>query len=104
VHVRYERPPVLELLQTFRRIAWLEGISFLLLLGIAMPLKYWAGMPAAVRVVGSLHGLLFIAYGVSALLLLTRGHWSFGRASLAMLASVVPFGTFLFDAWLQRES
>lgn len=92
-----------DLLQTFRRIAWLEGVSFLLLLGVAMPLKYWAGMPLVVRVVGLAHGLLFIAYAVLAALLFIRGQWSFGRTSGAMLASVLPFGTFVFDAKLRRE-
>ena len=92
-----------DLLQTFRRIAWLEGVSFLLLLGIAMPLKYLAGMPMAVRVVGLAHGVLFIAYALLTALLFIRGQWTMGRASGAMLASVLPFGTFVFDARLRRE-
>ena len=50
------------MLKTFRIIAYLEGISFLLLLGVAMPLKYHWGMPLAVRIMGSLHGFLFVAY------------------------------------------
>jgi integral membrane protein len=90
-------------LQSFRRIAWLEGVSFLLLLGVAMPLKYWAGMPLAVRVVGSLHGLLFVAYVTSAALLFFRSQWSFARAALALAASVVPFGTFVFDRSVRDE-
>ena len=48
-------------LHSFRVIAVLEGVSFLVLLGIAMPLKYYAALPSAVRVGGSLHGLLFVA-------------------------------------------
>jgi len=94
---------VITLLRSFRRIAWLEGVSFLLLLGVAMPLKYWAGMPLAVRVVGSIHGLLFVAYVVSAALLFFRSQWSFARAALALTASVVPFGTFAFDRSVREE-
>jgi integral membrane protein len=50
------------LLKRFRLVATLEGISFLVLLFVAMPLKYFAGMPKAVSVVGMAHGLLFVAY------------------------------------------
>jgi integral membrane protein len=90
-------------LSSFRKIAWLEGVSFLVLLAIAMPLKYWAGMPAAVRIVGSVHGLLFIAYAVCAGLLVMRRQWSVARGAVAMVASVVPFGTFVFDRSLRDE-
>ena len=90
-------------LKSFRRIAWLEGVSFLVLLGVAMPLKYWAGMPLAVRVVGPIHGLLFIAYVISATHLSLRSQWSFARAALALTASVVPFGTFAFDRSVRDE-
>lgn len=75
----------------------------MLLLGIAMPLKYLADMPAAVRVVGSLHGALFVAYGVCAALLLFRGQWSFARAAIAMGVSLVPFATFVFDRSVKTE-
>ena len=91
-------------LTLFRRVAWLEGTSFLVLLGVAMPLKYLAGMSAAVRVVGLVHGLLFIAYALLTAYLLFRGPWTFKRATVAMLASLLPFGTFVFDRSLQREA
>lgn len=80
-----------------------EGISFLVLLGIAMPLKYFAGLPQAVKIVGWMHGLLFILY----LIALTNAafvyRWSIWRALVAFVASLVPFGTFVLDARLRRE-
>ncbi len=94
---------VIKLLQSFRWVALLEGTSYVLLLGVAMPLKYWADLPGAVRVVGSLHGALFVAYGVCAGLLLLRGTWSFSRFSAAMLVSLVPLATFVFDRSIRRE-
>lgn len=94
---------VRKLLRSFRFVALLEGTSYVLLLGVAMPLKYWADLPAAVRVVGSLHGALFIAYGVCASMLLLRGHWSIKRAAVAMGVSVVPLATFVFDRSIRRE-
>lgn len=96
-------PAVLRLLQSFRLVALLEGTSYVLLLGVAMPLKYWADLPAAVRIVGSLHGALFIAYGVCAGLLLLRGQWSFWRTAAAMGISLVPLATFVFDRSIRRE-
>jgi integral membrane protein len=91
------------LLGRFRWIALLEGVSYLLLLFIAMPLKYFADMPLAVRVTGMAHGVLFIAYGGLVALLLARGTFSFMRASWAMLMSLVPFGTFVLDRQLARD-
>jgi integral membrane protein len=94
---------VVKLLRSFRLIALLEGASYVLLLGIAMPLKYWADLPEAVRIVGSLHGALFVAYGASAGLLLLRRQWSFARFAAAMGVSVVPLATFVFDRSIRRE-
>ena len=94
---------VLALLQSFRLIALLEGASYVLLLGVAMPLKYWADMPIAVRIVGSLHGALFVAYAVCVALLFFRGHWSFNRSALAMLVSIIPFATFVWDRSIREE-
>jgi integral membrane protein len=75
----------------------IEGISFLLLLFIAMPLKYWAGMPEMVRFIGMAHGILFVWYALSLLLVLRIRKITFKQAALAMLASVIPFGTFYTD-------
>jgi integral membrane protein len=95
------------LLQTslgrLRIVAFLEGMSFLILLGIAMPLKYLADMPAAVRVVGMAHGVLFVAYVIVLYLVWDEHRWPFWKAFLAFLASLIPFGTFYADKkWFRK--
>ncbi|TVY01875.1 DUF3817 domain-containing protein [Paenibacillus cremeus] len=80
-----------------RFVGFLEGLSFLILLGIAMPLKYIAGIPQAVFVVGMLHGALFSLY------LIAIGHaWykrklTFGSSLLAFICAFLPFGPFVLD-------
>lgn len=91
------------LVARFRTVAFVEGLSYLALLFIAMPLKYFADLPIAVRVAGMAHGLLFVAYCVLVALLFARGTFSFLRAAWAMLMSVVPFGTFVLDRQLARD-
>ncbi|WP_088104512.1 DUF3817 domain-containing protein [Halalkalibacter urbisdiaboli] len=91
------------LIRQFRMIGYLEGISFLLLLGIAMPLKYMFDMPMAVSVIGMLHGVLFVLYVAFVVLLMFKLRWSLSKGFLAVIASVLPFGPFVFDAKLLRE-
>lgn len=86
-----------------RFVGILEGISFLLLLGIAMPLKYKFGMPEAVKFVGWAHGGLFIAYALLILLALIDGSLRFSRSVLAFVAALVPLGPFLIDGKLARD-
>jgi integral membrane protein len=83
--------------QRFKWTAYSEGISFLVLLAIAMPLKYLLGWPLAVRVVGSLHGVLFILYTLLVFDGIGSGRFNARTAGLAMLASLLPFGPFLFE-------
>lgn len=86
-----------------RLVGFLEGVSYLVLLGIAMPLKYWAGMPLAVRIVGSAHGGLFILFFAAvADVYFRRSPPIPGLWPRAAIASIVPFGTFVFDAWLKK--
>ncbi len=87
----------------FRVIGIIEGISYLILLGIAMPLKYLAGIPEVVKVVGWAHGVLFVLYCLALLHVWIARRWSFGRAVLAFIVSLLPFGTFIFDKSLRRE-
>lgn len=89
-------------LQALRRLSIVEGISTLVLFGIAMPLKYFAGMPLAVRIVGSLHGALFVALVVMLLLAIRKVPISFGLAAAGIAAAVVPGGPFLLDRHLAR--
>ncbi|TAE54682.1 MAG: DUF3817 domain-containing protein [Bacteroidetes bacterium] len=86
-----------------RIIGFLEGISYLVLLCIAMPLKYMMGMPLAVQITGSFHGLLFVLYGIWVLRVTVLHKWSFGKMLLAGIASLVPFGTFWADWKLFRS-
>lgn len=90
------------LLRWFKAIALAEGVSFLLLLGVAMPLKYMAGMPVFVHWTGAAHGALFIAYVAMASLLFTHLEWPLRRAPAVFLAAVLPFGTFVLERkWLR---
>ena len=72
-----------------------------MLLFIAMPLKYFWAMPQAVRIVGMAHGVLFVIFCVSLLQVWVVAKWPMGRAALAFLASIVPFGPWLIDRRLR---
>lgn len=82
---------------TFRLVGVLEGLSFLILLGIAMPMKYLMGQPEAVRLVGMAHGVLFLGYVALAGVLGSEKGWPARQMAMAVVAAVVPFGTFVFD-------
>ncbi len=86
-----------------RVVGMLEGISFLLLLGVAMPLKYFAGQPEAVRMVGMAHGFLFLLYVAATAHAALVHRWTWGRAALIGAASLLPFGPFYVDAKFLRE-
>jgi integral membrane protein len=87
-------------LKSLRLIGFVEGISFIVLLVIAMPLKYLFDMPLAVSIVGALHGALFVLYIAAIIYVMITVKWSLLKAFLAALASVIPFGPFLFDGRL----
>lgn len=89
--------------QRFRRIAQWEGYSYIALLGIAMPLKYFAELPKAVTIVGSIHGFLFVAMGILALDVKQEAKHSFTWVLTAFLASIIPFGTFYWDKKWKAE-
>ena len=89
------------IISALRIVGLLEGISFLVLLFIAMPLKYLADMPLPVSIVGGAHGFLFVGYVTLAMLATVVFRWPVGRLLLALLASVIPTGTFWFDRRLQ---
>lgn len=81
----------------FRTIAILEGISYLLLFAVGMPLKYWGEIPEPNMYIGYAHGFLFIAYVVLALVLKVEGLWGYKKFFLVIIASLLPFGTFYLD-------
>lgn len=80
-----------------RVVSIAEGISYLILLFIAVPLKRLGGHPEAVQLIGPIHGLLFIYYVFTVIQAKTEYGWPFGKTMLAMLASVIPGGTFYAD-------
>lgn len=89
--------PVSNPVTFLRRIGFLEAISFLLLLGVAMPLKHLAGMPMAVKIAGWVHGLLFIAFCIALLRVVALAHWPLLRAAKFFVAALLPFGPFIVD-------
>ena len=86
-----------------RIIAFLEGVSYLILLGIAMPLKYLVGLPQVVRVVGMAHGVLFVLFVLLLIQVAIEKSWSFKKSALSFVSSLVPFGTFYADSrWFRN--
>lgn len=75
----------------------LEAFSFLALLMIAMPFKYYGGNPMLVRIIGPIHGILFLAYVGLAIMLSGRDEWPTKKLMFAILSSVIPLGTFWFE-------
>ncbi|UQD53258.1 hypothetical protein C0971_15390 [Bacillus methanolicus] len=86
-----------------RRVGIFEGISYLVLLFIAMPLKYFAGLPVFVLIFGMIHGILFILFVLLLFLVWQRHRWPLIRVLGAFIASLLPFGTFVLDARLRKE-
>ena len=90
-------------IRTFRMTALAEGLSFLTLLFVAMPMKYFMGMPEVVRVVGSIHGVLFLLYVGLLATLHVRQRWPIMFSLYAFVASIIPFGTFVLDKQLREK-
>lgn len=81
----------------FRITALLEGVSYILLLFIATPIKYLLGDPQYVKMLGMPHGILFIAYVALAIMLKKDFKWTTKQFAVVLLASIIPFGTFYVD-------
>ncbi len=90
-------------LRRFRLVAVIEGISYLLLLCVAMPLKYFAGLPQAVKYMGWAHGVLFVIFCFYLVKIWITYKWSFWKTTWAFIASLLPFGTFILDKQLKKE-
>lgn len=87
-----------------RLFAWLEGISFILLLSIGMPLKYMYETPKPNLYIGMAHGILFLAYCGMVILVKSERNWSLSRTFWALFAAFLPFGTFVADAKIFKSS
>lgn len=85
-----------------RHIGLVEGVSFLVLLGIAMPLKYFAGQPLAVKIFGWIHGVLFVLFCAALVPARRTAGWGFRTTALVLLAALLPFGPFVIDRRLKR--
>ena len=90
-------------MKLFLKVAFWEGISYLLLLFIAVPLKRLAGIPEAVRVVGMAHGVLFIAFVALLIPLVQQKKITLNMALFAFVMSLIPFGTFFLEKKLVGE-
>jgi integral membrane protein len=87
----------------FRLVALLEGLSFVLLLFVAMPLKYMAGLPLFVKYVGWAHGLLFVLFFMTLAQVYMEHNWSLKKVLWCVVASFIPFGTFVLDYQLLKK-
>lgn len=81
----------------FRVISFLEGVSYLLLLFVAVPIKYFNGDDRYVKLLGMPHGLFFMLYIVLAIVIQKKMKWNAKTLGIVMLASIIPFGTFYID-------
>ncbi|MDQ3368585.1 MAG: DUF3817 domain-containing protein [Myxococcota bacterium] len=88
----------------FRLISLIEGLSYVVLLAVAMPLKYLAHEPAAVRIVGGIHGALFVLFALALLAVKVQLRWSVRTCAIAMLAAILPLGAFWLERGLRRDT
>lgn len=86
-----------KIVRLFKIISSLEGISYILLLFVGVPIKYLAGNAIVVKSLGMPHGILFIAYVVLALLIRSKMNWGAKSTSIVLIASLIPFGTFYIN-------
>lgn len=87
----------MKLINTFRIISFLEGLSYILLLFVAVPLKYLAEQGSMVKLLGMPHGILFICYIVLALAIRSKMNWNFKSTFFVLIGSLLPFGTFYIE-------
>ena len=85
------------LFNIFRIVAFLEGLSYILLLFIATPVKYFGDNPQYVKMLGMPHGILFMLYIILAFMLKQENNWFRDNFKMVLLASIIPFGTFYLD-------
>ena len=90
-------------LNQLRFVGIAEGISYVFLLLIAMPLKYMYDYPVVVKYTGWAHGILFVLYIAAVIKVTFLAKWSFARALKYLIASLVPLATFYLDKELKRE-
>jgi len=90
-------------ISNLRLIGFIEGVSFLILLLVAMPLKYYLDFPMAVKITGWIHGVLFILYIAAVFLAMKAMRWNWFSVLVALVASLIPIGTFVLDSSLKKR-
>lgn len=85
-------------------LGWIEGISWVLLAFVAVPLKYLGGNESLVKILGPVHGGLFTLFCLVLAMAWGRGGWPFSTAVKIFLSSLIPFGWFIYDRWLKAEA
>ena len=88
----------------FRLVSLLEGVSYVVLLGVAMPMKYLAGDTAAVPLVGRIHGGLFVLFVIALLLAASAERWPRRSQGIAMIAALLPLGAFWLERAIRRDT
>ena len=91
------------MIKILRLLGNIEGISYLLLLGVAMPMKYYFEMPMAVKITGMAHGFLFVAYCLVLALSMKNFNWTLKFGIYLFIATLIPFGTFVTDRKLRDK-
>ena len=91
-------------IKRLRIIGYIEGISYILLMFVAMPLKYLADSPQMVSWTGWVHGVLFVIYSLVLLQVMIVKSWNVWTASIPFIAALVPFGPFLIDGWIRKKN
>ena len=86
-----------------RVLALIEGISYLLLFGVTMPLKYMYEIEMPNKIVGMLHGVLFVAFCIWVLRVAFKNKWSLLKTLIALASSLLPFATFVLDAKVLKK-
>ncbi|WP_223701544.1 DUF3817 domain-containing protein [Sutcliffiella deserti] len=92
------------IINRFRIMGLLEGGSLLVLLFIAMPMKYWLDIPEAVSVVGALHGFLFVVYLFFIAYMTYKIRWSLIWPASAVIVAFIPFGNIILDSYIKKSS
>jgi len=98
-----QQPDMKNRINNLRWIGFIEGVSFLVLLLIAMPLKYYLGFPMVVKITGWIHGVLFILYIIAVFMAIKAMEWNWFSVLVALGASLIPVGTFMLDKSLKRR-
>ena len=94
------------MINIFKIVSFLEGVSYLLLMFVGMPFKYLESLgqtPEYVQMFGMPHGVLFVAYIILAIILKFILKWNFKDFSIVCILSLLPFGTFFVGKYLKED-